>query len=321
MYYIFGESADNFLGHYLSKAMDLEISAELRGWSDSGEMKPPSDDINLPIYIVASRYCPTARDVYLQYILKKKIEVTYPLIVGRLYHSVMAEVVPLAKKYIYHNGIGSDFNLLNYMISSAEPTINNIIEKNIQDVKRLVPDIDRVKSYMLNLWNFQSIQIVASVDLVLSKFQYIDSDALVAKAIPLTVEQRIDGSRIGLSKNLSVDAMQIPQTVVMDVKTGKPHDFHALTVAGYALAYESEFKKPINLGCIVYPRFIKNKSVPYIEKKPFLLNDALRKKFIKERNEKTGIIIAESDPGVADEVIDKGSCPLSCGFFNFCHPD
>lgn len=316
MYYIFGEPADAFLGYFLEKSKKLEIDENLRGWNDSDQVKPPSD-LQLPMYIVASRYCESARDIYLQFVKHIRPAKTKPLLIGSLLHAVMSRVVPIAKQYIYQytSGISDDFNLLNHMLENRNKIINEIIEENKNEVRLLLEkgDLESVREKMLRLWNFQAMQIVASVDLVLSKHMHIEPDALVSKAIPIAVEQKLDGSRIGLSKQLSVDALQVPQTVVMDIKTGRPKDFHRLTVAGYALAYESEYRNPVNLGCIIYPSFIKGKSVPYIRKEPFLIDNKLRHEFIEERNRKMRIILDARDPGLAR------TCSRSCGFWKICH--
>ena len=318
MYYVFGEPAGSFIGRFLEESKTLEVADELRGFSDSPATKPGAD-MQLPLYMVASRYCPTARDVYLKYVKKAVSEATFPLVVGRFFHAVLAAVVPLAKKYIYSSGVNYDFDLLTYLRESAERYIESILKVSASDLT-LIDNLDRVTKKLHQLWNFQSLQLAASVDIVLSKFQSIEADALVSKAIPIAVEQRLDGSRIGLSKHLSVDALQVPQTVIMDVKTGRPQDFHALTVTGYAMAYEAEFEKPVNLGIVIYPQFFNFKSVPYVDKKPILITNELREKFLQERNEKAGIVISERDPGIADEVIEPGACPLSCGYYKICHP-
>jgi len=311
MYYIFGESIDNFLGYFLLKSKQLKVDESLRGWSASKEIEPIAK-FQLPVYVVAGKYCPTARDVYLRYVEKKKMKKTKALIIGILLHETMSRIIPTAKKYIYEYGEHPDFNLLDDMLEMGKRHIDDIINKN--DTKLLTDDeLNSIRENMLKLWNFQTKQIVASVEQVLSKFLYIEPDSLVTKAIPFSVENKLDGSRIGLSKNLSVDALHIPETVVMDIKTGKPQEFHDLTVAGYALAYESEYKNPVNLGCILYPQFLKNKPVPLITKEPFLIDNELRRKFIAERNKKMQIILDKRDPGVPEH------CPRSCGFYEICH--
>jgi len=56
-----------------------------------------------------------------------------------------------------------------------------------------------------------------------------------------------------LSSNLSADAINMGGMLICDLKTGKKRDFHRLSVAGYALVYESLYEVPINIGCTAYP--------------------------------------------------------------------
>ena len=313
MYIIFGETAEQFFGGALEEALKTRISDELRGWSSSVK---PKDELQLPQYIVSGKYCDSARDVWLKYVMKEVAKKTKPLLQGGLYHEILAEIIPASKKYIYNSGVNAGFDILTHLMESRESTIDMIFENNKSDVMSLlrVSDINEIKENMRKMWNYQSVQIAASVDMVLSRFMNIDADALVAKAIPISVEQKLDGSRIGLSRQLSVDALKVPHTVIMDVKTGKTHKFHELTITGYAMAYESEFKIPVDIGCIIYPQFMEKKSVPYIEKRFYIITDEMRRVFLDERNRKANIILEEKDPGLASY------CPQSCGYFMKCHP-
>ncbi|MDI6720804.1 MAG: type I-A CRISPR-associated protein Cas4/Csa1 [Candidatus Aenigmarchaeota archaeon] len=313
MYFIFGEPYEQFFGNMLDEASKASISENLRGWSP--ELRPKIN-LNLPQYIVAGKYCDSARDVWWKYVMNVQMKKTKPLLQGGLYHRILAEVVPLAKKYVYGSSINNEFDILGHLMETRDAAIDRIFESQKIDVMKLlrVSDINEIKDNMRKLWNYQAVQISASVNMVLSKFINIDADALVAKAIPINVEQRIDGSRIGLSKHLSVDALQVPQPIVIDIKTGKPQKFHELTVTGYAMAYEGEMRKSVDIGCIIYPQFLGSKSVPYIEKKLYIITDEMRQEFIKERDRKAGIILDKKDPGLA------AYCPMSCGYFMNCHP-
>jgi CRISPR-associated protein Csa1 len=313
MYIIFGEPLEQFFGNVLQEAEKVKVSEGLRGWSPSVR---PEKNLQLPQYIVASKYCDSARDVWWKYVKNVQSKKTKPLLQGNLYHEVMSEIIPLAKKYVYNTDINAGFNILKHLMESRDFVIEKIFEDHKRDVLKLlrISDINEIKENMRKLWNYQAVQIAASVDMILSKFMRIDADALVSKAIPISVEQKLDGSQLGLSRQLSIDALKIPQTVIMDIKTGKQQQFHELTVTGYAMAYESEFKIPVDVGCIIYPQFVERKSVPYVEKKFYIITDEMRKRFIEERDRKTSIIAEKTDPGLATH------CPISCGYFMNCHP-
>ncbi|MBI2579636.1 MAG: type I-A CRISPR-associated protein Cas4/Csa1 [Candidatus Aenigmarchaeota archaeon] len=311
MYIIFGEPLEQFFGNVLQER--IKVRDSLRGWSDALR---PEKNLYLPQYVVAGKYCDSGRDVWWKYVKKAAAKKTKPLLQGNLYHEIMAEIIPLAKKYIYNNGAMAGFDILSHLMELREGTIDGIFEGHRSDVMSLlrVSDINEIKDNMRKMWNYQAVQLAASVDMVISKFMRIEPDALVAKAIPVSVEQRLDGSRIGLSRQLSVDALHVPQTVMMDIKTGKPQPFHSITITGYAMAYESEFNRPVDIGCIIYPQFISGKGVPYIEKKLYVIDDAARTEFLGERDRKMKIIGDANDPGLASY------CPKSCSYFMNCHP-
>lgn len=116
-----------------------------------------------------------------------------------------------------------------------------------------------------------------------------------------------------MSKQLSIDAITLPgEVIVFDVKTGMEKDFHKLAVVGYAMVFESVKKVPVNIGCLLYPKFEKGKEIPLIKCKAFPLSDRLRKEFIWERNRKIEIVLSKRDPGKAHR------CPESCLFYEKC---
>jgi len=313
MYYVFGESVDSFLGFHIKKAQELNIPDELRGWN----LEPTHYEINLPIWIVAGKYCPTYRDVYLSYVEGIKPPPTPPMMEGRLYHEALAEIVPTAKEYIYTNGISPTFNLMQHMLGVGKRKILELIygaRKDIEKANMHEEEIAVIKYNMLKLWNFESMQIAANVDLVLSKFPNINRDSLVSKAIPLAVEQKLDGSKMGLSSQLSIDALRVPQAVIFDMKTGKSQKYHLMTTTGYALAYESEHSEPVNIGCIVYPTFRPHLPIPSVKKRPHLITAEMRKEFIDLLRAKTEIIASEMDPGM------PSVCSPACPYHSNCHP-
>jgi len=125
------------------------------------------------------------------------------------------------------------------------------------------------------------------------------------------VEHKLDGQYLGLSSNLSADAVNMGQMTICDLKTGAKKDFHRLSATGYALVYESLYELPINIGCTVYLSFPKNHPTPHIERDFFLISDELRQWFIEERDQKQDMIYYEKDPGRCED-------PRSCRYREHC---
>mgnify|MGYP001591390830 FL=1 len=147
---------------------------------------------------------------------------------------------------------------------------------------------------------------------VLARYLHIGADSLASLALPLTVEQRLDGSFLGLSPYLSADAFNFAEPMVVDIKFGWKQKFHRLGTTGYALVTESLHEYPVNLGCLVYASFKDNRLT--VERDFHLIDDELRQWFIEERDERMRMVSEEIDPGVAKE------CPVGCPYQRECHP-
>ncbi len=123
-------------------------------------------------------------------------------------------------------------------------------------------------------------------------------------------EHHVDGSMLGLSQNLRVDAFG--EGVVVEIKYGKPMDFHRLALAGYALALEANYEVPVNYGIIIYVNGVPE-AQPRISAKPYYLSTSLRKFFIDERDEVIDLLLSEREPP------KPLNCPESCPFYSVCN--
>ena len=147
------------------------------------------------------------------------------------------------------------------------------------------------------LWSFEVSRIVSSIFAYLGKYRYLSEDSLINHALPFVVEHKLDGQYLGLSSNLSADAINMGGMLICDLKTGPKKDFHRLSSTGYALVYESLYEVSINIGCTVYLSFPKNHPTPHIERDFFIISDELRQWFIEERDQMQDMIFYERDPG------------------------
>ena len=71
-------------------------------------------------------------------------------------------------------------------------------------------------------------------------------------AIPVVVEQKLNGSFLGLSGMLSTDALTYAEPIVVDLKFDPRRNFYRLATTGYALVLEALYDFPVNIGCVVY---------------------------------------------------------------------
>lgn len=314
MYYLKDEEKQRLVKKVLRKANQMDVEDGLRGWSwDKEALAPPYEDIKLPMYEVAGCYCPTARDVYLRHVEKAKAEPNEAMLKGGMIHELVAAIFPLSKKYIYNTGVSPCLDVHKHLQENIA-LADEIVSKFGRTPPFTEGELAKTRNMLKKLWSYESIQISNSVNSVISRQPHIAEDALVNAAIPFVVEQKLDGSMLGFSGQLSADAFMFSEIMMMDVKSGTKRDFHRLTTTGYGLVYESLFNYPVNIGAICYLRVREDLPVPVIERDIHLLDEELRLWLIEQRDEKMKIIAQERDPGVAD------NCSKYCMFYGVCHP-
>ena len=305
MYFLTEEERQKLVRGLLPKSRELEISDDLRGWNWN---RPPLEaiyDESLAVYEIAGKYCKTARDLYLRKVVGVKTKWNQAMLRGSVLHETLAELLIKAKKLIYLNGV-----------ADYQKVIKQLKQREYQALEKREKQMDEkfyscLKKELEIMWDFVYNQLVFRMQDLLAKQPYIGVDSLVNLAIPIIVEQKLDGSFLGLSKYLSADAFNFTEPMILDMKFGRKKEFHKLTVTAYAMVMESIFSFPISTGCIIYPKFKDDKLI--VEKEFMIINDELRQWFIEERDEKMRLVAEEIDPGVGDD------CYKSCPYHDECY--
>ncbi|MGB9846602.1 MAG: type I-A CRISPR-associated protein Cas4/Csa1, partial [Desulfotomaculales bacterium] len=169
---------------------------------------------------------------------------------------------------------------------------------------------DRLLQNVRVLTDFEKARLAARIQEILVRQPHVGEDSLVSLAIPVVLEKKLDGTFLGLSPNLSTDAVTFPEPVIVDLKFGRPQPFHRLTTTGYALVMEALFEFPVNLGCLVYAEFREDRLL--IKRDLHIISDELRQQFCEARDEKARLVAEEIDPGVPE------SCPPGCPYGSVC---
>ncbi|TDA68817.1 MAG: type I-A CRISPR-associated protein Cas4/Csa1 [Clostridia bacterium] len=254
---------------------------------------------------VLDTYCPTGRDVYLRRVAKVKAPPNLAMVEGTILHAAVADVLVAAKKVIYSCGVGDYCRI-----------VENIERHPLLDLgpweAQLGPEERAaVKDRVELVTTFEKTRILARLQETLSRQPYIGEDSLVNLTVPVVVEQKLDGSFVGLSSYLSTDAYIFTEPMVLDLKFGERRDFHRLTTTGYGMVMESVWEFPVNLGCIVYVEFRNDRLL--VTRDIHVISDELRQQFIDARDEKSRMVEEEIDPGVA------GECYATCPYYSVCH--
>ena len=111
--------------------------------------------------------------------------------------------------------------------------------------------------------------------------------------VPWLTEYRVDGSPLGLSRRLRVDAMG-ESGVVVEVKLGRPQWWHRVALTGYALALEANFESPVDYGILV--GVVVNGGPPRLEVDPVYISPDLREDFLRLRDEAVEVLLSDSEP-------------------------
>jgi CRISPR-associated protein Csa1 len=236
------------------------------------------------------------------------------MIRGALYHGILEAVTIQAKKLIF-SGMPPELDFARELLGYGEVVVKRLVAKERERLVRAkvrVEELREIRQNMLKLWRFEANQIAAAVSWRLSRTPRIGLDSLAAHAVPFTIEHRLDGTRVGLSKYLSVDAFQALQPMVLEMKTGRERESHKLGLAGYALALESVYRRPVNFGMLAYVRFPADRPVPYVVRRIYPIDNRLRTQFMRTRDWKLEIVRYRRDPGAPRR------CPSTCGFARVC---
>lgn len=299
MYFPTEEERKDLTRGLLPKAREMVVADELRGWSWNQPPLEPIYDLKLALYEVAGYYCPTARDLYMKRVMGIEVKPNTAMLFGRVLHEVLAKLIVRTKKAIYNSDVNSASEALEELRKPDYSVLEGVSQYLSQE------DLTELENRVAVVWRNQLNAIISQVDSALSKQPRIGVDSLVALSIPVSVEQNLDGSFLGLSSHLSTDAYRFYDTAILDIKFDKPRDFHRLTTTGYALVMESLYEYPVNIGCIIYANFTNGRLI--VDKDYHLIDDELRQWFIEARDEKMRMIYEEIDPGMPDECYD--GCP------------
>ena len=232
------------------------VAEELRGWNWHQPLEPVYE-VLLPLYQIAGKYCNSGRDVFLNKVEKYKGKPNTAMLLGLLFHSLIAFMLVRTKKLIYL--YGTNIEMISQELNGA---LKEFLESSADVYQQLSKAADcqngvisSAKECLEQLFNYEYYRITSRIQDILSRQPYIGEDSLAAQAVPFVLEQNLDGSFLGLSSNLHADAYVFSEPMIVDLKFGPRESFHRLTTTGYALVMEALYDYPINVGCIVYGEF------------------------------------------------------------------
>jgi CRISPR-associated protein Csa1 len=202
------------------------------------------------------------------------------------------------------------------LVEDLLPLARDVADRAITEAEthlaKLSDDVkDQLRVEASAFFRFLAVQAAARVDQAISKYPHSDVDSIISVAVPPVVERKVDGSLVGLSRELSVD-IYTPFNAIADLKTGEVREFHPYAATGYALAMEAEEGIPVDFGFVIYVQIEPLRLVPSFRLRYFVIGDELRREFLELRDEAYEVVSVGRDPGKPPK------CPDYCPYYVIC---
>jgi len=260
------------------------IDESLRGWNWDRPPVKPRAYLGLSVSEVAT-YCPTRRDVWLRRVAKVSPEGNEMLKLGSTLHDILHLTIEYVRKYV---------------INEVSPWLaySDVVEAVMKSVN--IPE--SLNEWAANLVKYVTLQLLAE-----ASWSAVGNG--INPWLPWISEVKVDGSLLGLSKNLRIDALT-GGNVVIDFKLAKPCENHRVAIAAYATALEANLEIPVDYGVVIYINGVGKVPKVYVES--IYVSSDLRKEFLDARDEVIDLILTEREPPKAS------SCSTACPFKNSC---
>lgn len=294
MYFLSYIDQKKLLGRILPTARSAGISDELRGWSWNKPPLKPLYEARIPMYSVCSKYCPTARDVFLDQVLHVEPKPNENVILGVALHRTVGAVINA-----YLEGLSLSFDGWYDEVLRA---------------KGITAPLETIRKKCRRAWDFVAKNCEGELAKRRSEQPYASERDLLATALPFLVEHKISGELLGLSGLLSIDCYDYLRGIVFDLKaTQDTKEWYRLAPTGYAIVLESVYEIPVDVGCVVYAWF--QGSELRLKRDLFFINDDLRSWWVEERDAKLSMVAQRKEPGIA------AKCPEECIYWEPCRGD
>ena len=268
-----------------SYAEGYPVEPSLRGWSWQYPPVRPRAFLGLSVYDVAS-YCPTRRDVWLRRVAGVRAQPSHAMKLGLEVHEALSSVVRAVRRYLHSpDDVPRVYGVVGRLLRSRSSGCES------RECVKLVEGVGWLTYHTL-----------------VSEWLWSTSSSYLAPALLSLSEVRVDGTPLGLSGWLRVDAIPL-SNVVVDVKVGRRSENHELALAAYAMTLEASLEVPVDYGLLIYVNWNGGLGV---EVKGVYVGPDLRRAFIDSRDEVVDMLLSSREPPKAAD------CPSSCPYLGVC---
>lgn len=313
-----------WIGEAKLRSLNAEASSQIttRGYSTSVAVPSglSNPDWFLGISDIAYDYCPTNRYLYLKKIERRQLVETWQRHKGYVLDQLIPEIFNEVREYAINT------NLRNMQIPKD---IKSILKEKISKMKKefnpeelMNPpeqrEIDAFYDSLLKLADYETLVASSFLNYRISNVYSLNVDTEFDILFPLNFKLRIAAPGLGLSAEAEIDFV-LTQTILGEIKSQEWFDFYNIGLAAYALAYEFDRKRDVNLGVVICPVFETNRNVPMYRSTANIkiISEAWRKSFVTKRNKRIELIKSGNPPEVPENNTKCGGC----GYYPECWPN
>ena len=306
----------------------------LRGYKEEQPVLLPSDFYmlnlqgrrfrGLSVGQIASGFCPTQRDLYLekaQGIRISRTNKTWGSITGHLIEQYCMGILDYFRDFANNPG-GLNYQLIQSLAEEYSQNFWRHRGGKINELQEKAKTSLETPERLMFL-----LQQTAKYELTMLGADYLFSNTIqefipLLEGIPIKFDQEsvkiYPHTNLGLSEFTTPDFIIFePEIVMGDVKSGphiEPKYLH--TITGYALAYESQHQTDVNFG-VVYFFETHTEQLNFAQSYVFVISDVLRRGFLDKRNQSYKTLQAMSFPPLADR---EKHCQY-CKYLSNCYPE
>lgn len=267
------------------------VPDDLRGWCWDRRPVRPKAYFGLGVSEVAYRYCEVFRDLWLRRRggVKPVVEKGSLLWWGSVVHAVMDYACSDVRRLL-----DKGYPPWRVYEEASKLALRRAREAGAEGDRRITGFYKSVVMLLLAQTTIYSM---------------LHDNTSYSMITPIT-EFRIDGTPLGLSSRLRVDAVTGMGVVVEFKYGGKGNGRHKIGLAGYALALESMVELPVDFGVLVYINDLDN---PRLTMEPVYIDARLRRSFLENRDEAIDTLMMARPPEPLE------NCSRTCPFYKYCH--
>lgn len=309
-----------YTGEKLLDVLNTEANDKIitRGYSPSARVPSDLSDQNwfLPVHLLAYSYCPTNRYLYLSGIEKLQLDNTWKRYKGYVIDDLLPKIFSGTYKYLKEHPL-RNLNLPNDLIDELNGMVavykENFNSKTLVDPPT-TSERDKFFNFLPNLANYEGLVASAFVAHRISNILSLNLEEDFNLMFPLVFKLKLNARGIGIFPEAEVDFIYA-HSILGEIKSQEWHEFYNLALAAYALAYEYDRRKKMNLGLVICP-VRRRRKVPFYNNTAQIkvIEESWRKAFLANRNKRIKLIRDGADPGRPKT---NQRC-AGCGYFRRC---